>query len=241
MISAASAGRLPLLSLLGSALVITASFAAEPGPESLDAHQILDRMTRVYAHCKSYRDSGVVTTVFLDERGNRTVERPFTTAFLRPDRFRFEYREKRGGRQEPHYIVWRQGQEVQMLTDLHTGIEKVESLDIAVARAAGISGGSSHRIPSLLLPELGGRRLTDITGARRVDDAEIGEADCFRIEGKYADSPVTLWIDKAAFLVRKVEMHNDLGRIRTEETTAYDPAVDGEVTAGMLALQPPQI
>jgi hypothetical protein len=111
---------------------------------------------------------------------------------------------------------------------------------MAVARAAGVSGGSSHHIPSLLLPELGGRRFTDITGAHRMDDAKIGEADCFRIEGKYIDRPVTLWIDKAAFLVRKVEMHNNLRTtLRTEETTTYDPVVDGEVTAEMLTLNPP--
>jgi len=232
--------RLPLLPLLGSALVITASVAAEPRLErSLDAQQILDRMAKVYANCKSYRDSGVVNTLFIDARGNRTVEKLFTTAFIRPDRFRFEYKEKRSWGREPHRVVWRQGEEVQMLADLKPGSEKVESLAMAVARAAGVSSGSAHKIPALLLPEIGGRRLTDIAEAHRTGDAKIGEADCFRVEGKYADSPVTLWIDQASFLVRRVDMHNDLGNnLRTEETTTYEPVVDGEVTAELLAFHP---
>jgi len=234
-------GRLPLLPLLGSALVIAASVAAEsPRPESLDAQKILDRMAKVYANCTSYRDSGTVNTLFIGPRGNRTVEKPFTTAFLRPDRFRFEYKEKRSMGREPQYIVWRQGSDVRVFTDLRPGNDKAVSLELAVAGAAGVSSGSAHKIPSLLLPELGGRRLTDLTEAHRTDDAKTGEADCFRIEGKYADSPVTLWIDKASFLVRRVDMYHDLGNdLHTEETTTYEPVVDGEVTAEMLAFHPP--
>jgi outer membrane lipoprotein-sorting protein len=232
--------RFPLLPLLGSALVIAASVAAEsPRTEPLGAQQILDRMAEVYANCKSYRDSGVVNTLFIAARGNRTVEKPFTTAFLRPDRFRFEYKEKRSMGREPQYIVWRQGSDVRVFTDLRPGNDKAVSFELAVAGAAGVSSGSAHKIPSLLLPEIGGRRLTDITEAHRTDDGKIGEADCFRVEGKYADSPVTLWIDQASFLVRRVDMHNDLGKdLRTEETTTYEPVVDGEVSAEMLAFRP---
>src|SRR5882672_2574145 len=103
--------------------------ADEPKQDALTAKQIFDRMAKTYAECKSYRDSGVVKTVFIQADGKRTVEKPFTTAFVRPDRFRFEYREKRGGGREPHYVVWRQGEEVQVLTDLKPGVEKMESLD----------------------------------------------------------------------------------------------------------------
>src|SRR5262249_45207002 len=84
--------------------------ADEPKPDALKAQDVLDRMAKAYAGCKSYRDTGVVKTVFVEATGNRTVEKPFRTAFVRPDRFRFEYTEKRGGR-EDRYIVWRKGKE----------------------------------------------------------------------------------------------------------------------------------
>ena len=65
----------------------------EGGEEALTAPQILDRMTEVYANCKSYRDSGVVKTLVIHPENwlrNRTTEGPFKTAFIRADRFRFE-------------------------------------------------------------------------------------------------------------------------------------------------------
>src|SRR5262245_14319430 len=76
--------------------------ADEPKPDALKAQDVLDRMAKVYASCKSYGDTGIVTTVFVEATGNRTVEKPFKTAFVRPDRFRFEYAEKLGG-QEVRY------------------------------------------------------------------------------------------------------------------------------------------
>src|SRR5262245_30622258 len=87
-----------------TAVVVLPVSADEPNPEGLKAQDVLDRMAKAYAGCKSYRDSGVVKTVFIEATGNRTVEKPFTTAFVRPDRFRFEYKEEAGG-QERRYIV----------------------------------------------------------------------------------------------------------------------------------------
>lgn len=51
----------------------------------------------------------------------------------------------------------------------------MESLKGAVARAAGVSKGSAHHIPALLMPaEIGGRKLTSNTDpAERIDDAPL--------------------------------------------------------------------
>jgi hypothetical protein len=55
---------------------------------------IVDRVRGVYATCSTYRDSGEATTVFI--RGPRPTDRrtkvlEFRTAFVRPDRFYFEF------------------------------------------------------------------------------------------------------------------------------------------------------
>src|SRR5438477_379323 len=104
---------MPAACCLITAAVVLPLSADEPKPQALKAQDVLDRMAKTYAGCKSYHDSGVVKTVFVQANGNRTVEKPFTTAFVRPDRFRFEYKEKEGGGPERRYIVWRQGKEVQ--------------------------------------------------------------------------------------------------------------------------------
>lgn len=88
--------------------------AAELSATNVTAEQILKRMAETYATCKSYRDSGVVKRVIFEGNtsDNPTIaEKHFTTVFVRPDRFRFEYREKEEHR-ELRYIVWCNGNDV---------------------------------------------------------------------------------------------------------------------------------
>ena len=72
--------------------------ADEKPRDDSSAKQILDHVAKTYADCKSYRDSGVVKTVFVQQDGNRTEEKSFTTAFVRPDRYRFEFTDATGKR-----------------------------------------------------------------------------------------------------------------------------------------------
>jgi len=214
--------------------------ADEPKPEALKAEDVLGRMAKVYSGCKSYRDSGVVKTVFVQANGNRTVEKPFTTVFLRPDRFRFEFKENNGRGQERRYIIWRKGKEVQTWWDIKPGVEKPESLNLALAGATGVSDLSAHTVPALLLPkEVEGRRLMDMTEAKRIDDAKLDKVDCFRIEGKFGGNPTTLWIDQKSFLVRQIDAQNKFDDFRTETTTTYDPAIDDEIPDKKLEFDPP--
>ena len=203
-----------------------------PKPAALKAQDVLDRMAAVYAGCKSYIDSGVVKTVFVLPDGNQTEVKPFTTAFVRPDQFRFEFTLKGGG-PERRFVVWRRGKEVQTWWDLDLGVEKRKSLQkslgSALAGVAGLSDGSAHTIPALLLPkEVEGRRLTDLKEAKRIEDDKIDKVECFRIQGKYADTPMTLWIDQKTFLVRRIVTLTQVN-FRLEVTTNYTPAIDVKI------------
>jgi hypothetical protein len=207
--------------------------------EALTAQQILDRVSKAYADCRTYRDSGSVRTVFIDGDGRRTVKKVFATAFVRPERFRFEYSEKRD-EDDLRYIVWRQGNEVRSWWDLKPGIEDEPSLGLALAGATGVSSGSAHTVPALLLPgEVGGRRLTSIADATRIGDAELDEAECFRVTGEYCGSSVTIWIEKKTFLVRRIDSERHFDTFRTEETTLYEPSLDGEISDDILTFKPP--
>lgn len=203
--------------------------ADEPSPQEFKAQDVLDRMAKAYESCKSYHDSGVVKTVFIVAGFKRAEEKPFTTAFVRPNRFRFEYTEKVFN-SEHRYIVWSNGKAVQTWWDIKPEVEKEKSLSLALAGATGVSGGSAHTIPALLLPnEIEGRTLMDLTEAKRIDDAKLDKVKCFRIEGKFADSPITLWIDQKNFLVRRIDSQGTFDLFRTEETTTYEPAIDEEI------------
>ena len=102
-------------------LAQTFATADEPKPDDPSPEQILDRMAKAYADCKSYRDSGIVTTVFVEDAGKRTVEKPFTTAFVRPDMFRFEFKDANG-----RYLISSNGQDVQTWWDVQTGNSETE-------------------------------------------------------------------------------------------------------------------
>lgn len=206
----------------------------------LSAQHILARTATVYAHCTSYRDTGVVTIVYQESIGRRTEERPFKTAFVRPDRFRFEYEETSFLGAKRRYIVWRLAGRVRTWWDVKPGIEEQKSLGSALSAATGVSGGSAHAIPTLLLPEeVGGRRVTEMTDPRRVADAKLGEANCYRVEGNYAGRPMTVWVDQKTLLVRRIEFEERFPNFRTQQTTTYEPVIDEPVAPGLLEFHPP--
>ena len=204
-----------------------------PKPAALKAQDVLDRMAAAYAGCKSYIDSGVVETVFDVPDGKQQTEvRPFTTAFVRPDQFRYEFTMKGGGPAR-HFVVWRRDKDLQIWWDFNLSDEQRKayrkSLSSALAGAAPLSDGSANTIPALLLPkEVEGRRLTDLKEAKRIEDDKIDKVECFRIQGKYADTPMTLWIDQKTFLVRRIVTRTQVN-FRLEVTTNYTPAIDVKI------------
>ncbi len=236
-----------IIVILSCAFVLSSasiSNAEEPHSETLAPKQILERMAKTYAECKSYRDSGIVKIVFIEHDGrNWTKELVFNTAFIRPDRFRFEYYERvcvNEREEKSLFIVWRKENEVRTWWDIKPGTENPPSLELAVAGATGVSGGSAHTIPALLLPnEISGRPLTDITEASRIEDAKLDETECFRVHGNFDDSPVTLWIEKETYLVRRIDEETKFEDFQTVDTTTYEPVVDGEIADNLLEYNPP--
>ena len=220
---------------------------------------IFQNMEQVYADCTSYYDSGLVKTVFFQANGERTAEKPFRTAFVRPDRFRFEYTEQLVDGRVSRYIVWQSGPLVQIWWSIESD-EFLDALDsslaLALAGGTGISGGSAHTIPVLLLPsEILGTRLMDMTEAERIEDAYLDKTgcevtassgsgdECYRVQGQFAASSVTLlvvWIEKQTLLVRRIDRQNQFETFRTESTTTYSPAINGDISEDMLEFGAPE-
>src|SRR5579862_4896981 len=86
-------------------------------PADPDAKDLLNRMSKVYAECKSYHDSGTVKVVYLVD--GEVDEKSFTTAFVRPDHIRFEYRQEHGGNKGERYVVWESGKDVRAWGDIY--------------------------------------------------------------------------------------------------------------------------
>ncbi|MGD1148212.1 MAG: hypothetical protein ABR961_09705 [Thermoanaerobaculaceae bacterium] len=217
--------------------------------------KILRTMERAYAGCRSYRDAGEVRTTIVTDGGRAGSDRPFTTAFVRPGRLRFQFTDPGLGERSSSYIVWSDGTEVLSWWDAKPGVRRPGSLQAALAPAAGISGGSSVRIPGLLMPEAMGEGPLLIAPERIEDGTDRGVA-CFRINGKSRKTPytlsmgarvltvkeesVTLLIDRATFLLRKVQETRTFDTYTSESTTTYTPEVDVEIPAGQLAFGAPE-
>jgi outer membrane lipoprotein-sorting protein len=201
----------------------SAASEQDPSPE-----QLLALMARTYQMSRSYRDTGVATITL----PFGTEERPFRTAFVRPDKFRFEFAD-RGKR----YILWRSGSQVRTWWDLDRGVQTADSLELAVAGATGVSGRTAHTIPALLMPnEIGGRRLFELSGLSRLPDDVVGPKPCYRIQGHVAGSTQTIWLEKSSYLVRRIEeiLPPGLGT----RTTVYHPVLNDSIADDLLAFNP---
>jgi hypothetical protein len=250
----------PISSLLGAFLLALAvaapaqDVAARPDDATLTPESIVLSMARVYRTCRSYRDSGEVRGVVRVEGGRAGSSRPFATAFVRPDRFRFRFTDSGLGERTSSYVVWIEPEGVRAWWDAQPGIRGVESLKEALGTASGISGGSSTRVPSLLLPRQVGEG-PPLATADRIDDGTDRGVACFRIKGRpravpytvttgghvltVQDETVTLWIERSTFLLRKVEERKDYGSYTSETVTTYDPEIDVEIAPAELTFIPP--
>jgi len=212
-------------------------FQSKALTEDVRVQQILDQMKRAYAECKSYRDSGVIKSVFFESTGSpeSTVEHSFTTVFERPDRFRFEIKDE----DDDKLVISVNGQNVQTWWDVEPGIQRPESLELAMAQALGFAGADVGRIPALLMPEkLEGYGDLNIIDPKLIEDGNLQGVECFRLEYNFRDEQIVLWIDKQSYLVRQIDERMKTDGIRIERTTTYEPTVDGKITDEMLEFLP---
>jgi hypothetical protein len=208
-------------------------------PDNMTAREIIDRMQSTYANSRTYRDSGVVEMIFTGSV-NQTIRKPFTTAFVRPDRFRYAFEEKKPGGQDRVFIIHREGESVQAYWTLQDDL-KFESLDRAVAAATGVSNGSAVTVPAMLLPEeITWRRGLRFNQPQRIDDQNFEGADCFRLQDLILSTiPATFWIDKKTMLLKKIYREQQFENFRTRETTVYRPILDAEMSTRSLDFNAP--
>ncbi len=223
----------------------------------LSAEEILSKVDSTYASCRSYSDTGLVKTVFARESGGFTDDKPFKTAFLRDGEFRYEFTSKPTyvpGVEERRFIVWANGDDVQTWWDIDPGVKKDKTLPLALATATGVSGGSSHTVPVMLLPKrVGGMKRTALRDLERLKDADENTDEnnvpCFRVKGQPLSAksqPITLWISKETFLIHRIDSSMKLPKteehdvINTTTTTTYSPRINVDIKRGELAFDAPE-
>lgn len=251
-----SSAKVATVAVLTCVVVAGAVFVVR-ARQKADIERIFAQMTKAYANCKSYRDSGTFTSTATAPSFNMSTQGTFMTAFVRPDRFRFECKMKSNRRpDEVNYIAWRKGNEGYLWNGLRQEVQQME-LSLAVAAVTGISSGATATAGMLLPKEMGMRKYSSMTEAKQLAGALIDGADCFRIKGKWGgeDKPVfgvtlnpsdvTLWIDKKTFLLRKVEEVSTIdispmpGTMISKSWITWKPIVDVRISAEELEFKTP--
>lgn len=232
----------------------------------MTAHDIIRAMGEVYSGCRTYSDTGSVRTEFHSgsHRDHETV-RPFRTAFVRPDRFRFQYSDRESDRPDTVcFVVAVNGPRLEEWWGYGEG-EASESLSMALAGATGVSGGSAHTVPTLLMPDqISGRRLTDPAEFTRLEDGESDGVGCYRISRwlpvdpemkeeyrqealkitgrlppESESDPEIIWLDKSTFLIRRIDETTRFPDFRSVDVTTYRPVLNEPVSDELLAFAPP--
>jgi hypothetical protein len=206
------------------------------------ANEILTRMSLAYKSTTTYVDRGTVSTVFTNDDVKRVVSRPFQIAFVRGGSFRFEHSDSESP--GSYYIVWSDGSQVLTSWFARPGIKPARDLDLALAGATGVSGGSAHTTPRLLMPDIvTGFALTELGDPSILGSEPLAGHDCWKLQGmpRFNREPIVLWIDRDTYLLRQVSTHRHFearaGRpeFTTDDLTTYDPVINLPVDPTLLS------
>lgn len=183
----------------------------------MNGDEVFDQMAQKYSECKTYSDAGRVEGTL----GLVT----FKTYFVRPDKFRFEFKQQaRNGTGSA--AIWTKGNRVCEFYDYEGKVELRENLSAALAIAGGASQGASYLVPTLLMPDQSGKgaSLWKLQPYIFAEHRNISERNCHRLCSTNEEAPFTaeLWIDKLGLKLRKLEI--EFQPSTPEERAAYAEA-----------------
>lgn len=189
-------------------------------------------MVDVYATASTLVDSGEVSSI----RSLDIDEKPFQLAFVRGASFRFEFHDTAP---KDSYVVWWDGTTAKTSWSARPGIQAT-TLALAIAGATGVSRGSAHTIPRMLLPDdVSGFALTQLANLEVVGTEQIDKHACWKkvLGTGRLDTSVVLWIDQTSYLLRQMTRQTPpRGNLTFPlEITKYHPILDQPVDPSLLA------
>ena len=225
------------------------------------ARRIQELVLQAYARLASYQDQGVVrTTITRKGTVDLPQDRPFTTAFTRDGRFRFQFRDDaHTGKPDDRYIIWSDGSAVRRWWGLVEREDAPPTLKSALAWAAGVSKGVAPvAVPYLLLPSLGNSSMIGGADVYRIADGVHDGKPCYRIqyladtgamedqvsaarETPMARSRITFSVDQVSNLLVRVDdatnfsATSHVSAFEGESQTLYSPTVNQPLPPELLA------
>ena len=206
-------------------------------PDNPKAREILTKMQQRYLNCKSYRDTGKVESYFhSDDQGKRVFDRilHLKTAFVHPDRLRFEMREDGA---QSLFEGW----------TIHSDASGARGWDLFLdddveeseyVRVLFSSCGNESLIPQLLVDD-DLHFLAFLTELETPKEESMGNIPCYRVSGM-GDSGRKhhLWISKENLLLLRHETEYEMGNLVCSEVTTWSGEMDVPISDKELAFRP---
>jgi hypothetical protein len=176
--------------------------------EDMTPSQIFAKVEAAYTSMDSYKAQGSIRTDIETSDIKMKVETSFSMILEKPNRYLISWTQKNmtGSGRSQSGAVWSDGTQAYLYIGAMKAYSKMNSDELALASATGISGGAAFTIPSLFLsafkeqPALFSR--LESPKLERME--EIGKEACFVISGASAISKKeAFWISKKSYLIKK--------------------------------------
>jgi peroxiredoxin/outer membrane lipoprotein-sorting protein len=212
------------MSRLAVAVVVLAACARPTPPVAQHeaqlpaASDVLARVATTYRGLRAYADHGTITDRISTANGTREYTSTFRTAFVRPNKLRFEYDNL--GSTDRDYVIWTADGRARTYWYLKPSLVREDGgIADALEEAAGLSSMTSYVIPQLLQPDLLDGGIGDLDHAVTVGEDSIEGRVCFHLRGALAGATTELWIDRASYLIRKLAARGTNGEL----AIVYEP------------------
>ena len=217
--------------------------AADPLADEPEARRIVEAMAATYANCTSYRDRGESIHDVMTIHGGQLNRFRFTTAFLRPDSFRFAWVVRFGEGPPIPAVAWSNGGAARLRIG-NGNAQEHASAGRVVTAAIQSSAGDANRVPRLLMPEetTGPSLVTDLHAFRLLGEEHVDGHRCHIVRGEHSTAgEQRMWIDAATHVLRKFEYLRKLRGFDVKTTVFYEPELDVLVDASDFAYELPDI
>ena len=191
----------------------------------MDVDALIGHVTLGYATARSYSDRG---KLICDLGGGGGYRVEFETEFERDGPFSFSSRVKGAGdtfRCDGTFWVRSDGHDIEV-GELAWPAGFPKTLGFAIGALTGVSMGTAHLIPRLLMPEIvEGRSIFDGPNRKLDDEVTIDNVPHFVVESGAGDDFTRTYVEKATLQVRKIE------QMRPRDNRRADPDGPHVVTA----------
>ena len=236
-----------------------------PKIADLTPTEILDRMKETYANCKTYQDTGSVTSTF---PAGQEIKKPFWTAFIRPDQFRYEFQDSFEGDNWRFIIAQNKSMIENWIPIRIPPYDKMTSLKDGLELIGHLTKNNnvSTIVPWMLRIEGDAQNpFIRLSKLKRLNDSTVESVECFSIEGSsdfdHPSKSTTqgkrnikveaskdsvkqkIWIDKTSFLLIRIEENHTSDSTELpsyKSTITYKPTINAEVPEEKLKFDPPE-